>query len=73
MRIYTDTACDLPKSFFGENNVHLFPLRVELDGQEFDDLIGINTDQIYSEIRGGKSPKTSQVSPELFIEAFEEL
>ncbi|VEI04944.1 DegV family protein [Kurthia zopfii] len=73
MRIYTDTACDLPKSFFAENNVHLFPLRVELDGQEFDDLIGINTDQIYSEIRGGKSPKTSQVSPELFIEAFEEL
>lgn len=73
MRIYTDTACDLPKSFFAENNVHLFPLRVELDGQEFDDLIGINTDKIYSEIRGGKSPKTSQVSPELFIEAFEEL
>lgn len=73
MRIYTDTACDLPKSFFAENNVHLFPLRVELDGQEFDDLIGINTEKIYSEIRGGKSPKTSQVSPELFIEAFEEL
>ena len=73
MRIYTDTACDLPKSFFAENNVHLFPLRVELDGQEFDDLIGINTEKIYLEIRGGKSPKTSQVSPELFIEAFEEL
>lgn len=73
MKIYADSACDLPKSFYPDNNVHLFPLRVELDGAEFDDVIGIAPEKIYEEIRAGKAPKTSQVSPELFLEAFEEL
>ncbi|GEK33654.1 DegV family protein [Kurthia sibirica] len=73
MKIYADSACDLPKTFYTENSVHLFPLRVELNGEEFDDIIGVEPEKIYEEIRAGKAPKTSQVSPELFLEAFEEL
>ncbi|MCA9724805.1 MAG: DegV family protein, partial [Kurthia sp.] len=63
MKLFADSACDLPQSFYVDNNVHLFPLRVELDGKEFDDVIGIDVQKVYDEIRNGKSPKTSQVSP----------
>lgn len=73
MKLYADSACDLPKSFYEENNVHLFPLSVDLNDQQFKDVIGIPAEEIYAEIRKGNVPKTSQVSPELFLEAFEEL
>ena len=73
MRIFTDSGSDLPKSFFMEQDVHLFPLRVLVDGQEYDDVTGIHTDEIYAAIDAGHQPKTSQVSPEVFYEAFEKL
>lgn len=73
MRIFTDSACDLPKSFFEEQNVTLFPLRVQLNGQDYDDVYGIEPTEIYKAIADGAQPKTSQVSPEAFYKAFEEV
>lgn len=73
MKIYADSASDLPKSFFGENDVILFPLRVHIDEEEYEDLITIDPKQVYDEIRSGKHPKTSQASPELFMQKFTEL
>ncbi|WP_020189231.1 DegV family protein [Kurthia sp. Dielmo] len=73
MKIFTDSACDLPKAYFTEHDVHLFPLRVEISGQEFDDVVGIEPIEIYNQIRNGNRPKTSQVSPEAFLTAFTEL
>ena len=73
MRIFTDSGSDLPKALYEEHDVHLFPLRVLVNGQEYDDVIGINNDQIYSAIDEGQHPKTSQVSPEVFYKAFEQL
>lgn len=73
MKIYADSASDLPKSFFGENDVILFPLRVHIDEEEYEDLNTIDPKQVYDEIRSGKHPKTSQASPELFMQKFTEL
>lgn len=73
MRIFTDSSCDLPKSFYAENEVHLFPLRVLIDDNEYDDVFGIDTDEVYAAIEAGKLPKTSQVSPEVFYKQFEAL
>ncbi len=73
MRIYTDSGSDLPKDFFEKEDVHLFPLRVLIKGNEYDDIIGISTDQVYAAIAEGELPKTSQVSLEIFLTAFEEL
>ena len=73
MKIYTDSGSDLPKSFFDNEEVHLFPLRVLVKGVEYDDIIGITTDQVYAAIAEGEQLKTSQVSLEVFINAFEEL
>jgi DegV family protein with EDD domain len=73
MRVFADSACDLPKSFYEANDVTLFPLRVLIDDKEYDDIMTINSLEVYDAIRAGKQPKTSQVSPELFMEKWKEL
>lgn len=73
MKIFADSACDLPLSFFEENDVTLMPLHVLIDGAEYEDIVEINSKETYKAIRSGGHPKTSQVSPELFIKYFEAL
>lgn len=73
MKIFTDSGSDLPKSYFNKEDVHLFPLRVLMKGVEYDDVIGISTDQVYAAIAEGEILKTSQVSLEIFLNAFEQL
>ncbi len=73
MKIFADSASDLSKAYYEEHDVHLFPLRVEINGENFDDVVGIEPIEIYNNLRNDVFPKTSQVSPEAFIEAFTEL
>lgn len=70
MKIFADSASDLPKSFYEQNNVTILPLRVQLKGQEYDDVVGVDMQDVYDTIRSGEMLKTSQVSPELFLEEF---
>lgn len=72
MRIFADSACDLPKTFFEENDVSLIPLRVLVNGQEYDDIVAIESKEIYKAIREGQHPKTSQASPEVLLETWKE-
>lgn len=73
VKILADSGSDLPLSFFKENDATLFPLKVLLDGKEYDDLVEIEPITIYQAIRDGKMPKTSQVSPQKFKEVFTEM
>ena len=73
MKIFTDSGCDLPKSYYKENDIVLLPLRVHLNNNEYDDVMSIDSKEIYNAIRQGARPKTSQVSPELFLKHFENL
>lgn len=73
MRIFADSGSDLPKSFFDENDVTLLPLRVLIDDKEGDDVLEIDSQEVYDAIRNGKHPKTSQASPELFHSTWKEL
>ncbi|MEG0381572.1 MAG: DegV family protein, partial [Kurthia sp.] len=73
MKIFADSGCDLPKAYYKDHNVVLLPLRVQLNGHEYDDVISIDPKEIYEAIRNGAHPKTSQVSPELFLAHFEQL
>jgi DegV family protein with EDD domain len=70
VKILADSGCDLPLTFYKENNVTLLPLKVHLNDQEFEDVKTIDPKQIYEAIREGIVPKTSQVSPHLFEEVF---
>lgn len=73
MRIFADSASDLPKEFFEKENVVLFPLRVHIENEEFEDIRTIHSSKVYEAIRNDIRPKTSQVSPDEMINAFEKL
>ncbi|MEH7546471.1 DegV family protein [Neobacillus vireti] len=73
VKILADSACDLPLSFYKENNVILFPLKVQINDQDYEDVKTIDPKTVYNAIRSGVVPKTSQVSPLLFEEVFTEM
>jgi DegV family protein with EDD domain len=70
VKILADSACDLPLDFYKEYNVTLFPLKVQLNGIEYEDVKTIEPKLIYDAIRNGTVPKTSQTSPLLFEQVF---
>lgn len=72
-KLFADSACDLPRSFFEEHGVELISLQVHIDDQEFKDLVTIQPETVYSEIRAGKMPKTSQATPQFFEDLFTNL
>ncbi|MGY6209790.1 DegV family protein [Cytobacillus firmus] len=73
VKILADSACDLPLSFYKEHGVTLFPLQVQLNDGEYEDLVTIEPKDVYRAIREGQMPKTSQVSPLLFEETFNKM
>lgn len=73
VKILTDSASDLPIQFYEDNQVKLFPLKVHLIDQEYEDLLTIEPKTIYDAIRNGQVPKTSQVSPLAFEKTFTEM
>jgi len=73
IKLFADSACDLPLEFFEENNVTLIPLNVYMDDKEYLDIKTINPKQVFNGIRSGKIPKTSQPSPDVFEELFTDL
>lgn len=73
LKLFADSATDLPYDFFKENEVGFIPLQVHIDDQDYLDLETIEPKTVYKEIRNGKMPKTSQASPQTFEELFVEL
>lgn len=73
MKLYADSACDLPLSYFEQHDVELLPLNVLLDGSQYKDLVEINSLEIFSNIRQGGQPKTSQASPDFMLKKWQQL
>ena len=74
MQIITDSSCDLPKRILDENNVIVVPLNIEIDGKNYVDGVDLTHEQFYEKMLVAKNlPKTSQPSPQNFINAFKKL
>ncbi|WP_223592868.1 DegV family protein [Neobacillus bataviensis] len=73
VKILADSACDLPLSFYEDNNVTLIPLKVHINDEEFEDVKTIDPKTVYDAIRRGSVPKTSQASPLTFEEIFTQM
>ncbi|MCA1062026.1 DegV family protein [Rossellomorea aquimaris] len=73
VKLLADSASDLPASYYTQYNIELLPLKVHIDGQDYEDLVSIEPKTVFNKIREGQMPKTSQVSPDLFLEKFTEL
>lgn len=73
MKLFADSASDLPKQFFVDENVEYFPLRVHIGTEEYEDIRTIHSKTVYDAIRSDIHPKTSQASPEEMMNTFEKL
>lgn len=72
--IATDSACDLSLELIKENNIRVLPLHVNIDSKEYSDGIDIDNAKLFEIVeKTGKTPKTSAVSPEEFVNFFKKL
>ncbi|WP_246938639.1 DegV family protein [Bacillus pinisoli] len=70
IKLLTDSACDLPKEWLENEKVHLFPLVVHLDGEDYYDMETIDSSSVFDAMKKELVPKTSQVPPTRFEETF---
>ncbi|MFD1360196.1 DegV family protein [Lentibacillus salinarum] len=70
IKILADSACDLSETHYKTYDIEMTPLTVHLNDQEYKDGIDIKPKEVYDAMREGKSPKTSQVSPQTFKTIF---
>ena len=70
VKILADSACDLTQEHYDKYDIEMVPLKVLLDGQAYADSIDIEPKTIYEVMRNGKSPTTSQATPEDFKDVF---
>jgi len=70
IRLVTDSASDLSHDIIAEYNLSVAPLLVHDDARQFRDAVDIQPKTVYDRMRGGQSFKTSQATPESFLEIF---
>ncbi|MFS0671977.1 DegV family protein [Ornithinibacillus sp. 179-J 7C1 HS] len=70
IKIMADSASDLTKDYFTEYDMEMVSLTVHLDDTDYKDGIDITPKNVFDSMRKGKSPKTSQVSPQTFKSIF---
>jgi len=70
IKILADSACDLTETHYTEFDIEMVPLTVHLDNKDYKDVRDIDPNTVYHAMRKGKTPKTSQVSPENFKSIF---
>lgn len=72
IKIMVDSTCDLPDEFIKKYDIKILPLRVSLEDEEYLDKESIQVDEVYSAMRKGIIPKTSQPSPKDIYDIFNE-
>ncbi len=72
--VVTDSTAYLPEDLRERLGIHVVPLAVTIDGQDYEEEIDLTTEQFYDKVRGnGPLPKTSQPSVGQFAAKFKEL
>lgn len=71
--LVVDSTCDLPLSYYEEHQVTMVPLSVRFGEEIHRDWIDIDPDAFFARMRDGEVPKTSQPTPEEFVEAYAKL
>ncbi len=71
LRIITDSASDLPKTYINEHNLHVIPTPVVIDGVDYLDGQTIQTEEFYHILDDIKRDiKTYHINPAMFTDAF---
>lgn len=73
INIVTDSIADLPREYIEKYAITVLPLNINIGNNTFLDGINISPAQVCDYMQKGEIPKTSQVPPIKFYNAFEEL
>lgn len=71
--IVTDSTSDIPPELLKGLPITVVPLKVELDGQVYRDMIDLTREDFLERLKTGAMPKTSQPSVGEFQEVFRDL
>ncbi len=71
IKIITDATCDFLTEFYNTNNIELIPMNYMINGETFVDDKNINIKEFYENLRQGKMPTTSMITPTIYEEVFE--
>lgn len=70
-KLLTDNSCDVPVSFYDENDIGVINLKCLIDGEViFGEGKDLPASEFYASMRNGAKPTTSQVNPEEFKSFF---
>src|SRR5699024_8394535 len=70
IKILADSACDFYETHDKTYHKEMIPINVNLSGHYYQDRIDIKPNKVNDDMREGKSPKTSQVTPQAFKTIF---
>ncbi|SDK22342.1 DegV family protein [Natronincola ferrireducens] len=71
MQIITDSSCDLPQDIIKKYDILVVPLSIEIDGMNYVDGVDLTHQEFYQKMTASDIiPKTSQPSPQSFIDVF---
>lgn len=73
LRIIADSTCDISKEDANKMGIQIIPISVRFGNEEFLDGVEITHEEFYKRLAECEElPKTSQPSPDTFMEVFEE-
>ena len=72
VRLITDSSADLEPREYEQLNITCIPLTVFFGEKEYQENVNLSKEQFYELLAGGEFPKTSQPSPQLLLDLFEE-
>ncbi len=72
VRLITDSSADLEPKEYEQLDITCIPLTVFFGDKEYQENVNLSKEQFYGLLAGGEYPKTSQPSPQLLLDLFEE-
>lgn len=73
LRIICDSSCDISQDEALNLNINVLPLNITINDKDYKDGIDISKEEFYKLLQSEKKlPKTSQISPAIFADLFEE-
>lgn len=72
IKLIVDSTCDLSEEILEKYDIRILSLHISLAEKEFRDKMDITTDEVFSAMKKGIVPKTSQVSPADIADIFSE-
>ncbi len=71
IKLFTDSAADVPREYIEKYDIGVVPLSVIFNGVEFKDKVNLSTEEFYHKLSTEPElPSTNQVNPNEFAEAF---